>query len=65
MCPTIISRPNLATGQISWQTFDILQTLGTLSRNRIRIPEFDSGFDKLTQATLYQQHVLELWATAN
>lgn len=39
---------------------DILQDLGTLCRNRIRIPEFDSEFDKLTLATPYQQHVLDL-----
>ncbi|MEZ6117239.1 MAG: hypothetical protein R3C28_11780 [Pirellulaceae bacterium] len=30
---------------------DILQDLGTLCRNRIRIPEFDSEFDKNTLAT--------------
>lgn len=39
---------------------DILQDLGTLCRNRIRIPEFDSKFDKLTLATPYQQHVFDL-----
>jgi hypothetical protein len=45
---------------------DILHDLGTLCRNRIRIPEFDSEFDKLTQATPYQQHVFDLLgATAN
>lgn len=45
---------------------DILQDLGTLCRNRIRIPEFDSEFDKLTLATAYQQHVLNLLgATTN
>ncbi|MEZ6121347.1 MAG: IS1634 family transposase [Pirellulaceae bacterium] len=45
---------------------DILQDLGTLCRNRIRIPEFDSEFDKLTLATPYQQHVLDLLGvTAN
>lgn len=45
---------------------DILQDLGTLCRNRIRIPEFDSEFDKVTQATAYQQHVLNLLgATTN
>jgi transposase len=45
---------------------DILQDLSTLCRNRIRIAEFDSEFDKLTQATPYQQHVLELLgATTN
>ena len=45
---------------------DVLQDLGTLCRNRIRIPEFDSEFDKLTLATPYQQHVLDLLkVTAN
>ncbi|MEZ6117221.1 MAG: hypothetical protein R3C28_11690 [Pirellulaceae bacterium] len=46
---------------------DILQDLaGTLCRSRIRIPEFDSEFDKLTLATPYQQHVLDLLGvTAN
>jgi len=39
---------------------DVLQDLGTLCRNRIRIPEFDSEFEKLTLATPYQQHVLDL-----
>ena len=39
---------------------DILADLGTLCRNRIRIPEFNSEFDKLTLATPYQQHVLDL-----
>jgi transposase len=45
---------------------DILQDLGTLCRNRVRIPEFDSEFDKLTLATRHQQHVLNLLGvTAN
>ena len=39
---------------------DVLQDLGTLCRNRIRISEFDSEFDKLTRATPYQQHILNL-----
>lgn len=39
---------------------DILADLGTLCRNRIRIPEFDSEFDKLTLATPYQKHVFDL-----
>ncbi|MFT7639749.1 MAG: transposase, partial [Pirellulaceae bacterium] len=43
---------------------DILQDLGTLCRNRIRIPEFDSEFDKLTLPTPYQQHVLDLLGAA-
>ena len=43
---------------------DILADLGTLCRNRIRIPEFESEFDKLTLATPYQQHVLDLLQVA-
>ena len=43
---------------------DILADLGTLCRNRIRIAEFDSEFDKLTIATPYQEHVLELLGVA-
>jgi transposase len=43
---------------------DILADLGTLCRNRIRIAEFDSEFDKLTLATPYQQHVFELLGVA-
>ena len=43
---------------------DILADLGTLCRNRIRIPEYDSEFDKLTLATPYQAHVLELLGVA-
>jgi|CXWL01.1.fsa_nt_gi transposase len=43
---------------------DILADLGTLCRNRIRIAEFDSEFDKLTLATPYQEHVLELLGVA-
>ena len=39
---------------------DILADLGTLCRNRIRISELDSEFDKLTLATPYQQHLLNL-----
>lgn len=39
---------------------DILQDLGTLCRNRLRIPEFDSEFDRLTLATPYQQQVFDL-----
>lgn len=42
---------------------DILQDLGTLCRNRLRIPEFDSEFDRLTLATPYQQHVFDLLGT--
>ena len=33
-------------------------------RNRIRVSEFDSEFDKLTLATPYQQHVLDLLGVA-
>jgi len=43
---------------------DILKDLGTLCRNRIRIPEFDSEFDRQTLATPYQQHVLDLLGVA-
>jgi hypothetical protein len=43
---------------------DILADLGTLCRNRIRISEFDSEFDKLTLATTYQQHALNLLGIA-
>jgi len=39
---------------------DILADLGTLCRNRIRNSEFDSEFDKLTLATPYHDHVLNL-----
>jgi hypothetical protein len=39
---------------------DILSDLGTLCRNRIRIAEFNSEFDKQTLATPYQQHVFNL-----
>jgi transposase len=39
---------------------DVLKDLGTLSRNRFRIAELDSEFDRLTSATAYQQHVLDL-----
>jgi hypothetical protein len=43
---------------------DILADLGTLCRNRIRVSDFDSEFDKLTLATPYQQHVLDLLGVA-
>ena len=43
---------------------DILKDLGTLCRNRVRIPEFDSEFDRLTLATPYQQYVLNLLGVA-
>ena len=43
---------------------DILKDLGTLCRNRVRIPEFDSEFDRLTVPTPYQQHVFNLLEVA-
>ena len=43
---------------------DILKDLGTLCRNRVRIPEFDSQFDRLTLPTPYQAHVLHLLGVA-
>lgn len=43
---------------------DIMADLGTLCRNRIRIPEFDSEFDKLTLATPYQSQVFNLLGIA-
>ena len=39
---------------------DVLQDLGTLCRNRIRITDYDVEYDKLTTPTAYQQHVLGL-----
>lgn len=39
---------------------DILKDLGTLCRNRIRIPEYDAEYDRMTSPTPYQQHVLGL-----
>ena len=43
---------------------DVLSDLGTLCRNRIRIAEFNSEFDKQTLATPYQHHVLHLLGVA-
>jgi transposase len=43
---------------------DILKDLGTLCRNRIRISEYDAEYDKLTNPTPYQQHVLGLLGVA-
>jgi hypothetical protein len=43
---------------------DFLKDLGTLCRNRVRIPEFDSQFDRLTLPTPYQEHVLNLLGVA-
>lgn len=39
---------------------DVLKDLATLCRNRIRIPEYDLGYDKITTPTDYQRHVLSL-----
>lgn len=39
---------------------DLLQDLGTLCRNRIRITSVDTEYEKLTTPTPYQQHVFEL-----
>lgn len=39
---------------------DMLKDLATLTRNRIRVGEFGSEYDKLTTPTAYQRHVLEL-----
>lgn len=43
---------------------DLLRDMATLTRNRIRIPEYNAEYDKLTTPTGYQQHVLELLETA-
>ena len=43
---------------------DVLQDLGTLCRNRIRISDYDAEYDKLTSPTPYQQHVFELLGVA-
>ena len=39
---------------------DLLSDMATLTRNRIRVAEFGSEYDKLTTPTAYQRHVLEL-----
>ena len=39
---------------------DLLSNLATLTRNRIRISDYDAEYDKLTSPTSYQQHVLAL-----
>jgi transposase len=39
---------------------DMLSDMATLTRNRIRVGEFDSEYDKLTTPTAYQRRVLEL-----
>ena len=43
---------------------DVLQDLGKLCRNRIRISDYDAEYDKLTSPTPYQQHVFELLGVA-
>lgn len=39
---------------------DLLRDLATLTRNRIRIPDFNAEYDKLTLPTDYQRHVFAL-----
>jgi hypothetical protein len=39
---------------------DLLRDLATLTRNRIRIADFDAEYDKLTVPTDYQRHVFDL-----
>ena len=39
---------------------DLLGDLATLTRNQIRIDEYDATYEKLTAPTAYQQHVLDL-----
>ena len=39
---------------------DMLSDLETLTRNRIRIADFDAHYDKLTTPTEYQRHVFSL-----
>jgi len=39
---------------------NLLRDLATLTRNRIRVTDFGSEYDKLTTPTSYQRHVLEL-----
>jgi len=39
---------------------DLLTDLATLCRNRIRIGDYEASYDKLTEPTAYQRHVLEL-----
>jgi transposase len=39
---------------------DLLRDLATLTRNRIRIPDFDAEYDKSTVPTEYQRHVFSL-----
>jgi hypothetical protein len=39
---------------------DLLRDLATLTRNRIRIADFNAEYEKLTLPTEYQRHVLDL-----
>ena len=39
---------------------DILKSMGTLRRNRLKLAQSDAQFDKLTTPTSYQRHVLNL-----
>ncbi len=39
---------------------DLLRDMATLTRSRIEISEYGAEYNKLTQPTVYQQHVLEL-----
>ena len=39
---------------------DLLGDLATLTRNRIRIVDYDVTYEKLATPTVYQQHVLDL-----
>lgn len=49
-----------ATGHPVQSFQDMLKDLATLTRNRIRVPEFGAEYDKLTAPTNYQRHVLHL-----
>ena len=39
---------------------DLLRDMATLTRSRIQLSEYGAEYNKLTQPTAYQQHVLEL-----
>ena len=43
---------------------DLLRDLATLTRNRIRIADYDAIYDKFTAPTAYQQHVFNLLQVA-
>jgi hypothetical protein len=49
-----------ATGGPVQSFQDLLKDLATLTRNRLRISEFNAEYDKLTSPTDHQRHVLEL-----